>query len=188
MPNISQPLNIPQMLSIDIGIHNLGWCVWNKEDMVFGLYDIDANLPFNDDVVVSRVSVINSFVKEIFTEYPSISVVVIERQVNVNTMAMELMYALTATVYNFCKKIVIFDPKLKFTTLSLKYSTQNKAHKKLSVAIVRNYLANERSHLLPLFDCNKKRDDVADAILMLLVLVFKSDKAALAKLIPNNLV
>ena len=160
----------------------------NREDMVFGLYDIDANLPFNDDVVVSRVSVINSFVKEIFTEYPSISMVVIERQVNVNTMAMELMYALTATVYNYCKDIVIFDPKLKFTTLSLKYSTQNKAHKKLSVAIVRNYLAQNRPHLLPLFDNNKKRDDIADAVLMLLVLAFQSDKAALAQLIPNNLV
>ena len=160
----------------------------NREDMVFGLYDVDANLPSNDDVVVSRVAVINSFVKEIFTEYPSISMVVIERQVNVNTMAMELMYALTATVYNYCKEIVIFDPKLKFTTLSLKYSTQNKAHKKLSVAIVHNYLAQNRPHLLPLFDNNKKRDDIADAVLMLLVLAFQSDKAALAQLIPNNLV
>lgn len=160
----------------------------NREDMVFGLYDVDANLPSNDDVVVSRVAVINSFVKEIFDEFPSISTVIIERQVNVNTMAMELMYALTATVYNYCKDIVIFDPKLKFTMLSLKYSTQSKAHKKLSVEIVRNYLATHHSDLLPLFNCNKKRDDIADAVLMLLVYGFRSDKAALAQLVPNNLV
>ena len=117
------------ILSIDIGIHNLGWCVMetnpNTPYLEFGLYDIDEDNK-NKDTVLYRTAKVHEFVKQIFDIY-NVSTVIIERQVNVNTMAMELMYSLVSSIYPYTRNIIIFDPKLKFTTLSLKYDTKNKS-------------------------------------------------------------
>jgi hypothetical protein len=74
--------------------------------------------------------------------------IIIERQVNINTVAMELMYATTATALSICRNIIIFDPKMKFTHLKIKYDTKNKNHKTQSVEIVKKYLNLNFPHLL----------------------------------------
>ena len=175
----TSPVNY--ILSIDIGIHNLGWCVMNttSEDeqntfIDFDLYDIDKENN-NKDIVLYRTAKVHEFVKQIFDKY-SVSTVIVERQVNVNTMAMELMYSLVSAIYVYTNNIIIFDPKLKFTTLSLKYDTKSKQHKKLSIYIVYNYLRHKYPDLVNKFMSYSKRDDISDAILMLLVYVYKNDK------------
>ena len=119
------------------------------------------------------------FVKQIFDNY-NVSTVIVERQVNVNTMAMELMYSLVSSIYPYTRDIIIFDPKLKFTTLSLKYDTKNKQHKKLSVCVVYNYLLHKYPEHVNKFMSYTKRDDISDAVLMLLVYVYKNNKQELA--------
>ena len=172
------------ILSIDIGIHNLGYSLFNINDnkLFFDLYDIDNNINNNINIVVSRTKIINEFIKILFTKYPDINTVIIERQVNVNTMAMELMYLLTATIYNYCTNIIIFDPKQKFNKLSIKYNIKNKEHKKLSINIIYNFLLKYHVELIDKFNSFNKKDDISDAIFMLLVYVYKDNKKELMKL------
>ena len=52
------------ILSIDIGIHNLGYSLFNINDnkLFFDLYDIDNNINNNINIVVSRTKIINEFI------------------------------------------------------------------------------------------------------------------------------
>ena len=171
-------------LSIDIGLRNLGYALFDKKQdkLSFGVYDVDDHLRNKKkNLVVSRSLILRDFIKDLFEKY-DIDSVIIERQVSSNTQAMELMYLLTGIITNYTTKIKIFDPKLKFMRLNLKYSTKNKAHKKLSVSIVKNYLEANHNDLLEEFTIHKKQDDIADAILMILVTVYKNDKAKLISL------
>ena len=172
------------ILSIDIGIHNIGYAVYdiNTKEITFGLYDTDKKLTSADkkaNVVVTRTKYIHMFISDMFAKY-NIKKVIIERQVNNNTMAMEFMYLITSAVYSYCENIIIFDPKLKFTTLGLTYNTKNKAHKKLSIQIVKGYITKYYPHLLDTFNENSKQDDISDAILMILVHINKNDIDQLA--------
>lgn len=174
------------ILSIDIGIHNIGYALYNTETdkLNFGLFDTDSKLTKSDkklNIVVSRVKYINMFVKEMFDRY-KITKIIIERQVNNNTMAMELMYALTATIYNYCDNIEIFDPKLKFTSLGISYNTKNKAHKKLSISIVNNYIDKYYNYKLNDFEQYNKLDDISDAVFMLFISLYKNDSKQLLKI------
>ena len=171
------------ILSIDIGLRNLGYALFDKQNgqLTFGVYDVDSHLHNKKDLVVSRSLILKDFIKDLFDKY-DIESVIIERQVSSNTQAMELMYLLTVIITNYTTKIEIFDPKLKFTRLNLKYSTKNRAHKKLSVSIIKNYLEANHKDLLEEFSTHNKLDDIADAILMILVTVYKKDEAKLLAL------
>lgn len=167
-------------LSIDIGIHNLAYAIHKDGELIFDMFDIDAHITARKcNVVIQRVKVVNDFINEIFGKY-NIEKVIIERQVNNNTVAMEMMYLITATCIRYTENIIIFDPKLKFSTLRLPYDTRNKAHKKLSVQIITNYLAR----YYPANDITKykKKDDIADSVFMLLVEEYKDDKDKLMQL------
>lgn len=185
-------MNTQNILSIDIGIHNIGYAIYNKiEDKLdFGLYDIDSQLTKSDkknNTVITRVKYVSLFIDKLFESY-NFNKVIVERQVNNNTMAMELMYSIVSCVYKYCKDIIIFDPKMKFKALGLTYSTKNKAHKKLSVNIVSNYINKYYSSLMDKFDDNTKQDDISDAILMLLIDNYKNDINELMKIknVINN--
>ena len=183
-------MHSPVILSIDIGIHNLGYAIYDKntkseqkkEPLIFGLYDLDDNIEKKDkknNIVITRTKYINKFVKKIFKNH-QVNTVIIERQVNTNTRAMELMYLLTATIYNYCEDIIIFDPKLKFTKTGLIYNTKNKAHKKLSIKVIREYITNNYPSLLDSFENYDKKDDISDAVFMLLIYRFENDKNKLS--------
>ena len=174
------------ILSIDIGLRNLGYALFDKEQdkLSFGVYDVDSHLHNKKDLVVSRTLILKEFIKDLFDKH-DIDSVIIERQVSTNTQAMELMYLLTGIISNYTTQIKIFDPKLKFTRLSLKYSTKNKAHKKLSISIVKKYIEANYNDLLEEFTSHEKQDDIADAILMILVTVYRNDKPKLLSLKTN---
>ena len=174
------------ILSIDIGIHNIGYALYNIEEdkLYFDLYDVDSHLTSADkkcNVVVVRTKYISTFVDNVFSKY-NINKVIIERQVNNNTMAMELMYSLTACVYHYCKNIIIFDPKMKFTALGLTYTTKNKAHKKLSINIIYHYIQKYYPHLIEQFDNTEKQDDISDAMLMIFIYLNKGNVEGLMKI------
>ena len=50
--------------------------------------------------------------------------------------------------------------------MHVKYSTKNKEHKKLSVTLCREELYKSYPALVPMFEEYKKKDDIADSILM----------------------
>ena len=168
------------ILSIDIGRRNLGWCIGDGKTIEFGLYDIDGARGKYLPILV-RTERIHQFLDDLFAKY-TIETVIIEKQVNRNTVAMELMNLFVATAYFYCKNIVLYSARLKFTTLGIEYSTKGKAHKKLSVDLVRNYLMRTDEKALREFRGYKKKDDISDAVLMMLTFLYKNDKEELVRL------
>lgn len=170
------------MLSIDIGIKNLGYAVisFDKlgkkklEDLTveFDIFNISKHLKKKTDIVSSRCEALIVFFNELFDKYGEFINIIIERQVNRNTMAMELMYAITMALKllnRSTKDIVIFDPKDKFLKLGLTYSTTNKAHKKQSIKYAQQLMSKVWIDKLECFKKFDKKDDVSDAINQCLV-------------------
>ena len=170
------------MLSIDIGIKNLGYAVISFDKLgkkslqdltvEFDIFDISKHLTKKADIVSSRCEALITFFKHLFDKYGEFINIIIERQVNRNTMAMELMYAIKMALKLLNpsnSQIVIFDPKDKFLKLGLTYSTANKAHKKQSIYYAHQLMTKIWSHQLEYFDQFDKKDDVSDAINQCLV-------------------
>ena len=155
------------IVSIDIGEKNLGYTFAKVSSLPFKLEDAEITAGTFDyavkkDVVLGRVSALHKFFKEHIDD--TVSVAIVERQVTVNKVAMELMYAVTAILFNYTDNIAMFDPKMKFTHIGQQYDTKNKAHKKLSIANMRAVLSHvEMPALLATLDAAEKKDDIADS-------------------------
>ena len=165
--------SITPTLSIDIGIRHLGYSILTNEGLLFDIFDIestytkDPKLKKLNSVPVQRAYVLNQFLSEIIDKY-AIEQIIIERQVQTNTVAMEIMYSIISLCITKIplESLIIYDPKKKFTDLHLKYSTKNKEHKKLSVSVCREKLERLYPYLIASFDGHKKKDDIADSVLM----------------------
>ena len=145
-------------LSIDVGRKNLGFAYMDETNISFGLHMLDVNVKTTGPI--SRVHALNLFLSSF-----EFDVLIVERQVMANVIAMQLMSA----IIMYCEvkglKVIIFNPKDKF----IQGENQGKAwkkkeHKKLSVVYASCYLSKCGSDL----NEYKKKDDIADAILMLL--------------------
>ena len=178
MENIS---NVHSILSIDIGIKNLGYSIisytklgkkdLNELNIEFDIFDISQHLKKKGNIVCSRCDALINFLQEQIEIHGQFERVIIERQVNTNTMAMELMYAITMGIKALIPEadIVIFDPKDKFLKLGLEYSTKSKAHKKQSIQYAQKIISLYHPQLMEYFEQFDKKDDVSDAINQCLV-------------------
>ena len=165
------------LLSIDIGVHNLGFAVFYSPDMkqlnehsfkdiqlTFGIYDTEAHIPKrSDSIVTGRAYSVKKFLDIIQKQF-IIDAIVVERQINSNTKAMELMGAFIGCAVHYTNRLKIFDPKLKFTKIHETYVTAGKQHKKQSIMYAERVLWTfYRGHLTDFYACSK-RDDYSDAI------------------------
>lgn len=165
--------SIKPTLSIDVGTRHLGYSILTNEGLIFDIFDIedtynrDPKLKKLDSIPVQRAYVLDQFLTDIIEKY-SIERIIVERQVQTNIVAMEIMYSIISLCITKISldALIIYDPKKKFTDLHLKYSTKNKEHKKLSINVCREKLAQLYPALLPSFEKHKKKDDIADSILM----------------------
>ena len=169
------------ILSIDIGIKNLGFAILSFDKLgkkkiedfsvMFDIFDISKHLKKKGDIVNCRCEALITWLHELKDTYTDFKTVIIERQVNRNTMAMELMYALVMglRIINPVADIIIFDPKDKFLKLGLEYSTQSKSHKKQSTRYAKTLIHTFWSCHDQYFDDFDKKDDVSDAINQALV-------------------
>jgi Holliday junction resolvasome RuvABC endonuclease subunit len=156
-----------KILSVDIGIKNLGYTVLQYETTVddsllsFGLINISSG---KKDVVESRCKSIFDFIGRIEP-----NVLIVERQVHENTQAMCLMYSIVTAGVGMGADVIIFDPKLKFTALKIPFCVKNKMHKKLSIEMAQSLLSHIAPDLLPEFGKFTKKDDIADSLIQLYV-------------------
>ena len=135
---------------------------------IFNITEHTAKLKLN--VVESRCIAINTFFEDIAKQY-SIVRIIIEKQVPNNTIAMELMYSIYTKALQYCehKDVIIFDPKLKFSSINEPYDTKNKKHKKQSIMYAGNLIKNSYPSMLEQFNSHPKKDDIADAFNMLII-------------------
>lgn len=170
------------VISIDIGEKNLGYTIATAQsfdversiadvNFVSNVYNLETK-PSRGDIVVQRVNALGNFVEKI-TKDLIVELVIIERQVPSNPIAMELMYSICSFFALKTQNVIIFDPKLKFNKIQQVYNTKNKAHKKLSIENMRKILdafENESfGNLARVLDDLHKRDDVADSFNQLLI-------------------
>ena len=101
-----------------------------------------------------------------------IDCIIIEKQVVQSTINMSLMHSIISISLNYTNNIYLFNPIDKFTLPKIKYSTLNKAHKKLIVNMACNLLKyidsldNSLSDsLLTYFNSFNKKDDIADSLI-----------------------
>ena len=102
------------MLSIDIGLKNLGSAVFKYPEpgnesgtLSFDILNVDKQIDKSKPLTVARALVLREFIKEIFQTY-DIKKVIIEKQVNLNTAAMEMMYLLTGIICTYTEDIMIY--------------------------------------------------------------------------------
>lgn len=181
------------ILSIDIGIKNLGYAIisytknitlhrLSLEDITleFDTFNITQQLKRSDNVVIGRCKAMHNFFISIADKY-AIDTVIIERQVARNTMAMELMYCISSIAMFYTNDVVIFDPKNKFNKLNLPYSTVNKEHKKQSINYAHEIIKSKFELKLPSFTSHAKRDDISDAINQCFVHLIESGMLKITK-------
>lgn len=169
------------IISIDIGYKNLGYTIFvidrskpiTLQNIVphFDIFNMTAyasKLKLN--TVESRCIAINAFFEDIAKKY-NITRIIIEKQVPSNTIAMELMYSIYTKALQYCEHdaIIIFDPKLKFSSINEEYDTKNKKHKRQSILYASNVIKSVYPDLLQQFNDHPKKDDIADSFNMLLV-------------------
>lgn len=169
------------IISIDIGKKNLGFTTAKSKngfksldeiDFDFGLFNIDELLTTSESVVPQRARILASWLHGLIAD-SSLKAVVIEEQVNSNTIAMAIMYCLCGILTNFTTTIAIFPPKLKFTKIKQPYSSTSKKHKRLSVenaSIIASHLSpSSSSNLLEGLSSRSKKDDIADSFNQLII-------------------
>lgn len=172
--SMAEPQSI---LSIDIGVKNLGYAVITYTEPIFALADVTIDFGIcnisegkgaSDNIVASRCSSLLTFLSTMAYKY-NLTRIIIEKQVPTNVKAMELMYA----IYGMASillgttdsdKLVIYDPKLKFTTLGVPYNTKNKAHKRQSITYATKLFDTVFKNSRDRFANHSKKDDIADSL------------------------
>ena len=161
------------MISIDVGSINFGFAVLDSnEKLEFGLYrlsDKGNGLKNNSSLIISRINKLYDLLEPIVKE-KNIKTLIVEKQVFRNNIATSLMYSLIGMMRGLgISKIIIFDPKSKFTKLRIQYCTKNKLHKKLSISIAETLIRWKYPETINEFTNYKKRDDISDALLQLFI-------------------
>lgn len=157
------------VLAIDVGKRNLGFCLFNGLDIKFDIFNSEDYLTRKvvmnwGGMVFARAKIFADFMEKLFKKF-NIVEVVIEKQVQKNTVAksIEACLGTISIVHNV--KVKIYDPKNKFTYLCPKYDSKRKEHKKIVQGYARSILKTF-GYDTNYFDNFPKKDDISDAMCM----------------------
>ena len=172
-----------RLLSIDIGMKNMSFAFISIADgkiadIQFEMFDLDEYgvKKKSIGIAMQRCTAIQQIFNEKVVEHVP-NEIIIEKQVPSNENAMCIMYSLISNSLQILDhtKVSLFDPKTKFTTLSINYDTKNKRHKKLSIELCTKLLKNlEFAERLAEFHQHSKQDDIADAINQGIIWLYKN--------------
>ena len=174
-------------LSIDVGRRNLGFSILNKDNFnfKFGIYDLSERIFLTNELMKRKqkpnkktlsfiIKSLNEFLDIIVKKY-NINVLIIEKQVRRNTMALNIMWVIIE--YGLLKnwRVIIFNARDKFKYEVINYDSKHKEHKKICVRYAKNIL--KFNCIDPkVIDNYRKKDDISDSICMLFIVVY-SDKS-----------
>ena len=164
------------ILSIDIGKKNLGYSVYNGNELNFGIFNITYHIKkfkLNENIE-GRNTVLIHWLNNIAHKY-NINKIVVEKQVINNVVAMCIQSCIISFALMNSIEIFTFDPKNKFTFSGDKYESSKKEHKKLAIKYTMNLLTSLHPDKLELFNQYDKQDDISDSILMNFIIHPKTD-------------
>lgn len=150
------------LLSIDIGIKNFAYCIFNKTDnYIITFNDIELQNTTNPSTITHTII---KLLDSLLINH-NIQTVIIEQQVINNVKAMNIQYI----ILTYCEmkniKSFLFNPKNKFKFEKDKLSYRQRKQKSIE------YCMNVLKHI-KVIDATKefndfvKKDDIADAIVM----------------------
>lgn len=166
------------ILSFDIGIKNLAYCLMNEHEQIidWGIRDISANTysKQNKKLIQSLDSIRLSHCDSQHRE----TIVIIERQPGVNPKMrvisgqLFMYFGLKEYRNQGISKVLFYSPrnklKLDINTTGIvmkKYSTKYQERKHLSKVYCRILLRDHNLHWIPFFNDSKKQDDLSDSML-----------------------
>lgn len=151
------------VVGIDPGIKNLGWSVYDTEKchfLSFGRYDLTKDQPKNKHT--KYADLVRDFVDASKSVFDLADAVCIEMQMIAKMKVIET--AFQCFFYEKAHRVSMRSVRCYFDISTKKYSTNKKA----SIGIVPSLpISSQNKNWFAAFD-KKKRDDVADAILIAL--------------------
>jgi Holliday junction resolvasome RuvABC endonuclease subunit len=154
-------------LAIDVGKKNMGFAIYNRHSVKFGLFNIEEQIIINKlkgDMPSKRVKVLLKWFKNLIKEYNIVELVV-EKQVKNNGIAMQIENVLLTLACENNINYKIYDPKNKFQYIPIEFVSEKKEHKKISIHYALNIIYNLGQNL-DYFVSFSKKDDISDAICM----------------------
>ena len=152
-----------RVLSIDVGIVNLAMCL--IEDGIIREWEVDGIPTCSDDTIFAQMK------KHLDTKPWTLTAdtILIERQPNKNHKIKSIEHFLHTYFLVHERSVVIYDARHKIPDIVGPGKRKYRQRKNASIDRCREFLkSSENAHLLPFFDCHKKKDDLADTVMQAL--------------------
>lgn len=153
------------LISIDVGIKNLGLCVFDFVTASVVFWDNVTIVPNGRYMPAQNVQYVRDFVTRYDAFFHHAAVIVVERQMRCNMRIIESV--LQAMFFNVCTVINARSVKLHYGISTRNYRN----NKQKAVQWAEMFVTNNRNvafapGALDVWDNAKKRDDLADSLLM----------------------
>jgi|SaaInlStandDraft_4_1057021.scaffolds.fasta_scaffold123008_2 hypothetical protein len=155
-------------LSIDVGIKNLGYIIYDTDLSRIIKWDIimlcETNASKVDMITLGKT--MNEKFKETFTPY-QIDYVIIENQIGFNAIRMKSVQSMVTMyfIHNGIDNICYWNASNKLKDYGLPKKTTYAQRKKESINITKSQITEHYPEYLDFFMSHKKKDDLADAYL-----------------------
>lgn len=170
------------ILAIDIGKVNMGYALYNGEEIKFDLFNIESKLTSKlirkYGIILARTKILCEWLDVLIKSF-NISMIVVEKQVMKNVVAKNLENVISViSIYNNIP-FKTYDPKNKFKYLHETFNSKKKEHKRISEKYALNIIQNFGYSTEHYYEF-KKKDDISDALCMA-VFTFESKNEKLIK-------
>jgi hypothetical protein len=155
-------------LSIDIGIKNMGYLIYDTDLSRIIKWDIitlcETNASKVDMITLGKT--INTKFKEIFSSY-QIHSVIIENQIGFNAIRMKSVQSMVSMYFidHYIDNICYWNASNKLKDYGLPKKTTYAQRKKESINITKSQITELYPEHIDFFMSHKKKDDLADAYL-----------------------
>ena len=154
------------VIAIDVGVKNLGICVWDFNTTKIELLSTVSLVPQGRYIPGENVAYVRNFLARFKTYFADAKVVLIERQMRVN---MRIIQSVIQALYY--EKCIVVSPRL----VKMHYDLSTKSYKGNKAKAVEwateFALSNPDTFAAGItneFSLSKKKDDMADAMIMVL--------------------
>lgn len=154
------------LVSIDVGIKNLGICVFDFCSSKVVEWDVVSLVPQGRYVPMNNVNYVRAFVQRYEQFFESAEKVIVERQIRCNMRIVEAI--LQTMFYNKCLIISARSIKAHYDLGTKNYrANKQKAVEWVSQFVKANPIAFDEA-LIAKFKKKTKQDDLADSLLLVL--------------------
>lgn len=153
------------VISIDVGIKNMGMCVYDAEKEKVVYWNAEALVTGGKYAPMRNVEYVYAFIQKHSRYFSQARAVVVERQMRVNMRIIEAVFK--AVFYPICTVLAPRNVKMHFDLCRNNYRLNKQAAVQWMHAFTKdhaNFFDGTLSHTA---DVHTKQDDLADALVML---------------------